>query len=383
MPAYKSQHFVPQFYLRNFGHGDSRRLISLYNRRTAQYVEHASIKTQACDDYFYEQGGTIEAALHEMEAKVGPIITEMIRTEQPPKWDSPEHKMLLRFVVFQLSRTPFAKEEANEQNEKMVAKIDKLFPGEFPNLVEREAGPYETIQMLLSIANVNFHAALDLRYKLLRNTTKLPFITSDHPVALYNQFHEKLDSNVSHSGLNSRGLQIFFPLSSKYLLVIFDANVYKVGGRNFRVTCVPVTEEDVITLGILQVVNAGEHIYFDETVSRKYVVSLVSKASKYLKAEKSVVRSGPAIVDGRPHGTIVHASRVDTKIGLNLRCMKVSPSAKKYETCSNPQLLYRNIPLLTALPEFLQAIRTGHYTDSQFEEFWEARERRFRDEPRP
>jgi hypothetical protein len=118
MAEQKSQHFVAQFCLRNFGHGDSSRLICLYNRRTGLYVPHAAIKSQACGDYFYEKGGDTERVLAEMENSVGPVITEMLRVERPPKWRSDDHVRLLKFVVFQNARTEFAKEQMDEGSKK-------------------------------------------------------------------------------------------------------------------------------------------------------------------------------------------------------------------------------------------------------------------------
>jgi hypothetical protein len=174
MPDNKSQHFVSQFYLRNFGHGDSRALICLFNRRTGLYVSHAPIKTQACADYFYERGDSVEIALGEMESRLGPLISSIIAQGRPPKWRSPDHLALLKFIVFQLSRTRFAKDAADEQNEKMVQKIDELWPGAFPEMVEQELAPTETTQMLLRAAGMNYHSAVDLRFKLPRNKRRFP-----------------------------------------------------------------------------------------------------------------------------------------------------------------------------------------------------------------
>jgi hypothetical protein len=127
---------------------------------------------------------------------------------------------------------------------KMIEKIHELFPGDFPNLTEAEVDRTGTARMLVNISQMNYHAADDLRCKLLRNKTGIPLITSDHPVVRCNQYFERHPS-LSDSGLICRGLQIFLPLNPQYLLVLFDSDVYKVGGRNFRVTCVDATKDDV------------------------------------------------------------------------------------------------------------------------------------------
>jgi hypothetical protein len=215
MPEQKRQHSVPQFYLRNFGHGDASGLICLYNRRTNRYVRDAPIRTQACADYFYEKGNSVENSLSKMEDRLAPLISRILSDEVPPKWGSDGHVQLVKFVVFQCARTPFAKDEAEESTQKHLAKIEELFPNQFSHLTGGKANTTETPQMLLSIAEVNFHAAFDLRCKLLRNRTGVPYITSDHPVVRYNQYFGHPKPIASNTGLICRGLQVFLPLSPK------------------------------------------------------------------------------------------------------------------------------------------------------------------------
>jgi len=360
--------------MRNFGHVDSSALICLYNRRTGLYVPHAPSKSQACADYFYEKGGEIEKILADMENSVGPVITEILRAEAPPKWRSDDDITVLKFVVLQSKRTEFAKEQMNESSKKVLGKINELFPGEFPNLTEKEVDRTATARMLVSMSEMNYHAAVDLRCKLLRNKTGIPFITSDHPVVRYNQYFERHPS-LSDSGLICRGLQMFFPLNPQYLLVLFDSDVYKVGGRNFKVTCVDVTKDDVEALNTLQVVNAGEHLYFSQDVRQAYIEALVKRANGYLKTEKARVRAGPAFVGDRRHGTIVAGCLVDIRIGLNLHCMKITPKAKeRYSPSLHPRNRYRNLDLLQIFYEFSREVLAKKMKESQFEEFRKKRE---------
>jgi hypothetical protein len=289
-----------------------------------------------------------------MESQIGPLIREMLKHEKPPKWQSPEHVALLKFIVFQLSRTRLARNEAGERTAKTMQKIEDLFPREFPELTQQAVDPAEMTRMLLKVSELNYHGALDLRLKLLRNETAAPFITSDHSVALSNQLFEGSAPIMSNTGLNSRGLQVFFPLNPHYTLIVFDADAYKVGGRNFNVVCVDAPEEDVGALNLLQVVNAGEHLYFSEEVDEKYVRTLAKKADRYLKNEGGTVNAGPAIVGGQEHGTIIATSRVDIRMELQLRSMKASPSAKRYAPSFKPEARYRDLRLQQLLWEFIK-----------------------------
>jgi hypothetical protein len=379
MPEQKSQHSVPQFYLRNFGHGDASGLICLYNRRTSRYVRDAGIRTQACADYFYGKKKEIEISLSKMEDRLAPLISEMLRAETPPKWGSQDHVQLVKFVVFQCARPPFAKDEAEESAQKHLAKIEELFPSQFSHLTRREENSIETPRMLLSIAEVNHHAAFDLRCKLLRNRTGVPFITSDHPVVLYNQYFEHPKPIASNTGLICRGLQVFLPFSPKYILVLFDSDVYKVGERNFKVTCVDVARDDVEQLNILQVVNAGENLYFSEEASQAHIEALVKRAMPHLKLEKANARAGPAIVGGKEDGTIVASSPVDIQIGLDLGCMKITPKAKeRYSPSHDPYNRFRNVELVEMFHDFVREVLAKRMKESQFEEFRKARDHKKR-----
>lgn len=377
MPANKSQHFVPQFYLRNFGHGNSLKLICLYNLQTGKFVPDAAIKNQACADYFYEKGQVIESALSKMETSVQPIISQVLRSGTLPNWGSQEHLQLLKFLVYQRVRTQFAVDEADEQTEKMNKKVEELCPGAFSHLTARKAGPNETQKMLLSHAEIGCHIVTDLRFKLFRNTSKHPFITSDHPVARYNQLYEHPNPLMSSTGFGCRGLQLFFPLNSQYLLVVFDSEVYKVGGRNFKVMCVDVGEDDVDLLNILQVVNAGANLYFSLSASSEYIADLVKKATPLMKSQKAEIKTGPSIINGKEHGTMIHTSLVDFDIGLDLSCMKILPKAKeKYGSSTEPHIRYRDINRLQAIEEFVKEVRRNKFSEDQFDQFCKGREKR-------
>ncbi len=57
MPHNKDQHYVPQFYLRNFGVGDS---IALFNLKRRVHVDCASIPGQCQRAYLYGKDGPVE-----------------------------------------------------------------------------------------------------------------------------------------------------------------------------------------------------------------------------------------------------------------------------------------------------------------------------------
>src|SRR5262245_57003096 len=94
----KNQHFVSQFYLKNFACGQSRHLVRTLHIPRGRYVAQAEIKHHACDDYFYGKDGA-EAELSKFEGAVKPIIARIIASEWLPEWQSQEHKDLVLFAI--------------------------------------------------------------------------------------------------------------------------------------------------------------------------------------------------------------------------------------------------------------------------------------------
>src|SRR4051794_25322542 len=114
MPEKKKKHFVPQFYLRNFGLVESEKLISLFHIPSGRYVPRATVKDQACEDNFYKDI-KIEDGLGDLEKEVAPVIASTIGSGTPPARSSNGHVALLMFALIQAARTRAAIDEVEEQ----------------------------------------------------------------------------------------------------------------------------------------------------------------------------------------------------------------------------------------------------------------------------
>lgn len=66
---------------------------------------------------------------------------------------------------------------------------------------------------------------LDLEWNLTKNTLSTEFYTSDHPVVVFNPIYSG-DDIVGYGSASYRaeGVEIFFPLSPKLCLILFDKN---------------------------------------------------------------------------------------------------------------------------------------------------------------
>lgn len=229
MAVKKRQHYVPQFYLRNFSLRVSEKLISLLHIPSDRYVPKAGIKEQAYEDYFYGRV-EIEDALGDVEKVASRVINSAVATDELPPRLSEGHHALLVFTLFQGFRTRAAADEADDEADKLVRAVAGQVPHLKDHLDEVEFSLTNAPAFSLGAAAWCYPVAIDLRYKLLCNRTPVPFITSDHPVVFYNQFLHSRKSFGSNTGLAAKGLQIFLPLSPRHVLVFFDVDVYKVGG---------------------------------------------------------------------------------------------------------------------------------------------------------
>jgi hypothetical protein len=350
MPEEKKQHTVPQSVLRAFCHSSSNKLVGTFFMPRGHFFATAKIKDHACDDYFYGKDG-VEKWLQRIENGVSPTIQAILTSEQLPVWGSDQHKDLAFFAILQKNRTPAAAAEANEVSTKALKAGLGEEGAESYRAGFRDAGEMagfpSTPRMLVHFVDRRVPAVLDLRYNLVCNSTSRPFILSDHPVVAYNQFYERQNSGFNDTGLQSRGLQLFFPLSPKHLLVSFDSDVYKIGGPVFRMTKVQASEADVEGLNFLQVVNAEESLFFNDAGDEPYIRGLVAKGETFRRDARGQAPAVPAERFGLPSGKVIISGRVDVKIGLRPSFIKFHPSASRFrnhfagQRFRNPELIER------------------------------------------
>jgi hypothetical protein len=171
------------------------------------------------------------------------------------------------------------------------------------------------------------HFALDLKWKLLENRTRRLFIASDNPAVRYNQFLEKRHFLASNTGVASKGLQIFLPIGPRHMLMLYDGDIYRIGGRKHLETHIEVEREaDVEALNILQTANADEVLYFSADTDIVHVREAVEGAKPHRRKELTDVKKHCAIGPDGKESTLIQQSRVDLRIGLALGFAVILPS---------------------------------------------------------
>lgn len=260
MPQNKSHHFVPQFLLRFFSVDGSS--VGLYNLRSGKIVPGASLKHQACRDWFYGRDGRAEQALGRLEGGASTVLRRMIEAGRPPKRYSDDHRVLATFLLIQSARTAQAAAEANE----MVEKVGKWMlrnaltdPELLAFLDDVTIQLTEPAAEALRPAVMETPVILDLKIKLLHNVSSAPFVLGDHPAVKHNGLYSS--AKVSVLGLANVGLQFVLPISPEYAVVFYDEKAYSLGSPASNVVKVA-PAGIVLALNEFQWANAVENIYF-------------------------------------------------------------------------------------------------------------------------
>ena len=211
----------------------------------------------------------------------------------------------------------------------MAEATDKFFKAVYRDQLDDpddyKIGFDNPVLMSLQVSSLMVPAIYDLKIKLFRNATGTAFVTSDNPIVRHNQYFEGND-HAGHAGLGQAGLQIFLPLSPKYLCVFYDAQTYKIGDKSSRIVAISSTE-DVAALNALQWLNAHENIYFaggQEALVESQAPRVVGRRrnEKSTVSEHDIAGRKPDPVTGNTE-SLLHEFRLGLNIRLKVGCIKI------------------------------------------------------------
>lgn len=262
----KNHHFVPQFYLRNFS--SNKKQLNLYNFARNQFITKATISGQCYRRKLHSFEPGLEKKLGDMETAASPIIRSVMEKKVLPALHTDAWRDLLIFLVFQKARTTRSIHSVDAMNEFMREQVRQGSQegpeGLIKQFMEDQTPPLKII--FSNLPEMTF-IATDLQMHLLVNKTDEQFITCDDPVVFHNMYCE----GITYRGVlgwDCRGLQAFFPLSPKHLLMLYDVETYRVKGdqRTRHVTTIK-DARDVRCFNTFQALNAHENLYFIDEVS--------------------------------------------------------------------------------------------------------------------
>lgn len=329
----KNQHYIPKFLLRYFSYQDNQSQIGIFNKKSKYFKKDAKLKTQASKKFFYGKDGLIEDWLGEIESLVAPIFLKIKKEQILPKHMSTEQVDMLFFLILLDMRNPNRK--AHLQNSTRLFKEHLLTKGTEANsdiiqqIEEYEKHNKSFEKMIIKSRRLISHC-MDLKYKLIKNTSKRAFITSDNPLIKYNQFLEKRKwQHGSHNGFGSLGAQWIIPLNSEYLLFFYDENIYKIGNKK-EVIVEMNDQKSIDQLNLLQYLNSSQNIFFNHKTQKNYIDFIAELATKYQNPNECYTEIfAPEIVEKGKDEEIIFLGITDLKIDLSIQKVNMHSKSKQ------------------------------------------------------
>jgi Protein of unknown function (DUF4238) len=277
-----SNHYVPQFYLRNFS--SDKKSIGIYNLKNNKYVKEASIKKQACKDYLYGDDGKIEDMFMKIESQVAGIIKNISETQKIPSKQNKDFHALLHFMLLSEARNLKTADSFNNFVNMQMKTLLRMKTEHgtvtdlSPEFLE-ETDIRADIPNLMSIKVTTevYPILLDLKCCLIVNTTDRHFITSDNPLVRYNQMYIKRRYHLRGYGFGNMGIQLFFPITPSLCICIFD-DVFYNHKENEQGNIIVNKGRYVDELNKLFYLNSYKTVFFNGKISEAYIRRIAGSA---------------------------------------------------------------------------------------------------------
>ena len=212
-------HYVPQFYLKNFGNE-----LFYYNIKLKSSKKTIP-KKLACDKNLYGDldkytVNNIEQILSKSESNYSIVLSQILKDDKHLELSLENKKTLCSFVALQHVRTPINHENKMRRLQRISDKMtEKIGVVGYKIQFDDEA------KCRLYLDNLNFtqmitELMMNMKIIILKNDTINPLWTSDNPVIIYNDMW-------SSEGIAHMGIQIYVPLSSNMAVLICDPTIYQ------------------------------------------------------------------------------------------------------------------------------------------------------------
>ena len=230
MAENKKQHYVPKFYMNNFATNGKYYLLNIAN---SKLMERIPIDDQCKKDYFYGSDLQIEKMLSKKELEWSNTIKFVLDNK---RIGSDNKYYLKEFVICQLQRTLYKNKQFKDiiingfyevtkfdYNNKMIG-LPENAKEEVESFVDKKiynkSDDKYNEKMLIDLIPDLINEVDDLDLLLIDYGEQGRLVSSDNPVVTINMFEP-------HSiGLNNIGVILLCPLSSRFLLVLYDPGVY-------------------------------------------------------------------------------------------------------------------------------------------------------------
>lgn len=254
----KAQHYVSQFYLRNFAIKHKKGSLIYCFDKVTRKTFRPNVKNIAHQTGFYDfktsQGEdvSVEFMFSDVETKTQ-IAIQNILDESTTKALQKNKIALADFFASQEIRTPVFR----DIHDYMITVTNNLLQKDGFSLKEPEENNTKEFQAQFIIESSALFAKmlLEMKWILVKNHTYEPFWTSDNPICRYNPLKSELVGNL---GLKCDGIQLLIPISPWFTIIICDPIGYS-----------HADSEIDADLSNIEFINSGQVIN-----SRQYIFSI-------------------------------------------------------------------------------------------------------------
>lgn len=264
MTKVRLQHYVPQFYLRNFALKKKKKYLINCFDKIAEKSFTSNVANIACESYFYDKGDfqPLEKELGTLETKSSKIIRKIVKSKDLNILNDSERKVLSEFIATQDIRTRESiKDLENSVKAELLKREVNISPEEAKKIIEEsydENLTKDVHRMMLSKESISqfVEPISKMIWILYLNQTEIPFWISDHPVNRYNHFDLSPYGNM---GLLSPGINIYFPITPKISLFLADPKVFD-KHLSDNTTDILSDVENIIFQNHLQAIHSYKHV---------------------------------------------------------------------------------------------------------------------------
>lgn len=267
----KKQHYVPQFYLRNFSKDGKTIGCGYVDTVKPSIIETAPIKTQAAEDYFYTKDTHLETEFSKIEQKAKEIIQQILSSNFVV--DSQNEDFLKQYICFQQLRTPFYANHFESEMNKMCNFFNCTDDGEKRiSLQAKQIFVLSTFQDAVKSMQ---------RYNLLliNNPTEIPFITSPEPATFFNPYKSKRKQFIG--GVKTHGGMFYLPLSASKGILLYDNKAYRANKGIALCSMSDVSNLNAQIFITMKLSNTNI-FYYDNTNSKELVFETLAKMKNYI-----------------------------------------------------------------------------------------------------
>jgi hypothetical protein len=267
MPDNKNQHYVPRCHLRPFSLGREGVAINLFNHARGVVRENVAVSGQCAKSYFYGKDLVVEKQLQKLEGRYATLVRDI---EAGTQLDAADLDFLRSFAFLQWCRTDAAlrrRREIIEAMDELARKGVEHLRADTPDLSQKSM-----VLGSLKIWATGQDDIADLAVLVLRNRSRVNFVTSDDPAVVTNRvFLQRMRDN--NFGIANVGTMIIMPLGPRFALICYDHECYAPVRRAGNYVNVD-RDQDARSLNELQFLSSLSNIYFaDPIVSAGRIVA--------------------------------------------------------------------------------------------------------------